>query len=190
MPNERNFDLEKKNLKYLREVKNLTQKFLASCLNCTRDAVAKWESNDSKRHIPADYLDNICQLFEVEKTNFCTLDLEQSSKKTKDNSDSTPLSRMLCEYADIMWSDQDFEEAVDAYVHAIALGSIRAIKSLSLQLNSLPTAFDIDFDGDGPYERVYHLTNESFEKYSNSSIIRAINTVTYYPILYNEHPTL
>ena len=190
MPNERNYDLEKKNLKYLREEKKLTQNFLASYLNRTRDAVTKWASNDPKRHIPADYLDDICQLFEVEKSSFCTLDLEQSSKKTKDNSDSTPLSRMLCEYADIMWSDQDYEESVDAYVHAIALGSIRAIKSLSLQLNNLPTASDIDIDGDGPYERVYYLTKKSFEKYTDSSIIRAINTVTYYPILYNEHPTL
>ena len=168
----------------------MTQQFLANQLQCSRDLVTKWENMDNTRKIPSQYLDDICRLFDVSKSDFCTLDLEEYLKKSKNSSNNNQLSKNLCEYADIMWSDQDYEESVDAYVHAIALGSIRAIKELSSLLNNLPTASDIDIDGEGPYERVYYLTKNSFEKYSNFSIIRALKTAIYYPILYNEYPTV
>lgn len=183
MLNERHYDLEKKNLRYLRRLHQVTQHFLANQLQCSRDLITKWENTDNTRKIPSQYLDDICQLFDVSKSAFCTLDLKQYPEKTKNNSNNNPLSKVLCEYADIMWSEQNYEESVDAYVHAIALGSIRAIKELSRLLNILPTASDIDIDGEGPYERLYHLTKESFEKYSDSAIIRAMITVIHYPIL-------
>lgn len=183
MLNKRNYTLEKMNLRYLRGMRGLSQQHISHELNCSRDTITKWENVKNTRKIPSPYLDDICRFFNVSKSDFCTRNLKEYSKKIRNNSNNAQLSKNLCEYADIMWYEQDYEESVDAYVHAIALGSLRAIKSLSIRLNNLPTASLLDIDGDGPYERIYCLTKKSFEKYSNSSIIRALKTAIHYPIL-------
>lgn len=65
-----------KNVKYLREIKRITQEKMSSDLNIDQSTLAKWEKNTRK--ITLEWAINIANYFNINVGDFITKDLSKN----------------------------------------------------------------------------------------------------------------